>query len=259
MQNTKDLVLDDRSLAALGSEFFTAGFDTTASTLGSCLLALILNPEVLRRAQSELDKALPCISSAFTVARSPTFADLPEVPYTYALVLETLRWRPVAPLGLPHASAVSCTYGTFTIPKGTTVIASTWSLNHDPATYPSPSTFAPERFLPSKHEKYDPKLVGEAHPLKSRLSSFGWGRRACPGEQFAVNTLFIGIAKLLWGFNITGVKGEVIDTMDYQGGSLVRPPKFEVVFEARSPAHRLVMEKEAKEAGDFMQAFDKID
>jgi cytochrome P450 len=262
MQETKEmshLILDERSLAALPGSFFTAGFDTTASTIGTCLLALILHPQVLYRAQAELDKVLPCISSAFTSARSPTFADKSRLPYVYALVLESLRWRPATPLGIAHASSAPSKYQGFIIPAGTTVIASAWSQSHNATFYPFPSKFNPARFLPPGHHLYDPKLVGQKHPLQSGLSSFGWGRRACPGEQLAINTIFIGVARLLWGFEITGMKGENVDTMDYKGGSLVRPPRFGVEFTVRSPSHRLVIEREAKEARAFMKAFEKID
>ena len=262
MQKTKEtshLILDDRSLSALPGSFFTAGFDTTASTIGSCLLALILHPRILHHAQAELDEVLPCFSSAGISTCLPTFADTSRLPYLYAIVLETLRWRPATPLGLAHASSTSSKYQGYTIPAGTTVIASAWSQSHNPDFYPFPSTFNPARFLPPGHRLYDPLLVGQKHPLRSGLSTFGWGRRACPGEQLAINTIFIGVARLLWGFDITGVKGEIVDTMDYKGGSLVRPPRFGVEFTVRSPIHRLVIEREAMKARAFMEVFEKID
>lgn len=147
-----------------------------------CLLALITHPGVLKMAQAELDALLPTTSSPTCPARSPTFADGPKLPHLNALVLEPLRWRPATPLGLMHASSATSIYEGYVIPAGTTIIASTWPLNHDPAFYPSPSTFEAARFLSPSDPHYDTELVGQEHPLKSSLSSFGWGRRACPGE-----------------------------------------------------------------------------
>lgn len=49
-------------------------------------------PEVMRKAQSELDAVVGR-------DRAPTFEDVPKLPYLGAMVKETLRWRPVAPLG----------------------------------------------------------------------------------------------------------------------------------------------------------------
>jgi cytochrome P450 len=153
----RHLVLDDRSLAALGGSFFTAGFDTTASTIDSCLLALTRFPEVLKHAQAELDALLPVTSAS---ARSPTFSDQCRLPYINALILETLRWRPSTPLGISHASISSSHYRGYTIPAGTTVIASTWSLNHDPAFYPHPEYFNPARFLPPESHLNNLDLQG---------------------------------------------------------------------------------------------------
>jgi cytochrome P450 len=40
------------------------------------------------------------------------------------------------------------------------------------------------------------------YPNQQGYSSFGWGRRVCPGQQVAEQSLFITIARILWGFNI---------------------------------------------------------
>ena len=173
--------LSERQLAALPGTFFTAGFDTTASTIDTCLLALITHPDVLKTAQTELDSLLPAISSPNYEPRSPCFIDEPQLPYLKALIFETLRWRPAVPLGLFHASTSSSTYLSYTIPASTTVIAATWSLNRDPLFYPDPESFNPVRFLPPSHALHSPKLVGQDHLSKTGTSSFGWGRRACPG------------------------------------------------------------------------------
>jgi hypothetical protein len=74
-----------------------------------------------------------------------------------------------------------------------------------------------------------------------------------------MNTIFVGVAKVLWGFNVKGVQGDEVDTMDYRGGSLVRPPRFGVRFEVRSEAHKVIIEREAEAARVFMENFEKID
>lgn len=57
--------------------------------------------------------------------------------------------------------------------------------------FPSPEIFRPERFL----ETSDPRLQTFELP-------FGFGRRICPGMHLALNSLFINVARLLWGFDI---------------------------------------------------------
>lgn len=56
------------------------------------MLAMALYPNVMRRAQQEIDTVVGN-------GRLPTFADAPNLPYMRAMVREVLRWRPVGPLG----------------------------------------------------------------------------------------------------------------------------------------------------------------
>ena len=86
-------------------------------------LALTAYPAVLARAQAEVDRVVGR-------SRWPTFADQPKLPYVGALVREVCRWRPVAPLSVPHASTRDDVYDGWFIPKGTTVISAIWCVTH---------------------------------------------------------------------------------------------------------------------------------
>lgn len=66
----------------------------TASALSVFLLAMVLYPDVMRRAQAEIDEVVGR-------GRFPNFGDYDQLPYISAMVKEVLRWRPVAPLGKP--------------------------------------------------------------------------------------------------------------------------------------------------------------
>src|SRR5260370_22877178 len=72
-----------------------AGFDTTSATFKWWTLAMVVFPEVQRRAQVELDTVVGR-------ARPPTFADAPQLLYVRAIIKEVLRWRPAVERGLPH-------------------------------------------------------------------------------------------------------------------------------------------------------------
>jgi cytochrome P450 len=74
---------------------FNAGSHTTVSVLGSFVLAMLMNPEVQRKAQLEID-------SVVGRDRLPNFEDKPALPYVCALVKEVLRANPVTPLGSVH-------------------------------------------------------------------------------------------------------------------------------------------------------------
>ena len=53
---------------------------------------MILYPDVLRRAQQEID-------SVVGRDRLPDFSDVDNLPYIDALIQEVMRWRSVTPLG----------------------------------------------------------------------------------------------------------------------------------------------------------------
>lgn len=59
----------------------------------SFFLAMILYPDVRKRAQAEID-------SVVGRGRLPTHADRPALPYTTAVMQEVLRWNPVIPLSM---------------------------------------------------------------------------------------------------------------------------------------------------------------
>lgn len=76
-------------------------------------------PDVQRKAQEELDRVVG-------PNRLPEYDDLDNLAYIRAIAMETMRWMPVFPLGLPHAVTQSDTYRGYHIPKGATVVAVSW-------------------------------------------------------------------------------------------------------------------------------------
>ncbi|KAH9976345.1 cytochrome P450 [Lactifluus volemus] len=177
-----------RSLGAV----YTGGADTTVSAVASLFLALVLYPDVQKRAQAELDSVL-------ARDRLPGFEDRPRLPYINALCRELLRWRIVAPAGFPHSSSEDDVYRGFFIPKGSVVIANAWAILHNPEIYPDPEVFKPERFL-------DENGCLRDDPALSLV--FGVGKRICPGRHFADATLFIAASSVLSVFDVTKAKDE---------------------------------------------------
>ncbi|KAI0042140.1 cytochrome P450 [Auriscalpium vulgare] len=153
----------------------------TTSVLETFFLMLALYPDVQARAQAEID--------AITGGeRLPSFSDRSVLPYIEAVCKELLRWRVVTPIGAPHATSEDDIHEGYFIPKGTLVIPNVWSMLNDPAVYPDPKTFNPERFLTDDGQFKDgPGLTGV----------FGGGKRICPGRFIVDNTLFISIAMVL--------------------------------------------------------------
>ncbi|KAI0060378.1 cytochrome P450 [Artomyces pyxidatus] len=212
-----------RVATALGSLHMAAA-DTMVSTVSSFFLMLLLYPDVQKRAQAELD-------SVVGTGLLPDFTDRARLPYIDALCKELLRWRVASPQGmrLPHATTEDDIYEGYFIPKGAVVIANAWAILHDPALYPDPEAFKPERFLNAKGEVID-------DPLLSIV--FGYGRRICPGRHIVDTTLFIVVSYLLSTFNVTKAKdafgNEIPVNDEYVGNQIVQPVPFKCSITPRN-------------------------
>jgi cytochrome P450 len=252
LRETEHIPLSDRDFSFIPASLFGAGSDTTASTLCTAFLAIVTHPEALHAAQEELDVVVG-------PSRSPTFDDEARLPYIRAMVKEVLRWRPVAVLGgTPHASTEDDHYKGHYIPAGTTVLGNSWAINLNEEYYPNPHHFDPSRFLDTalaEKVKHPTPESGKPHPAKAGHSSFGWGRRICPGADLAANSLFIAVAKLLWAFDISPREGMIYDIFAYTEGFNIRPKKFECDIRVRSEAHRAVLERELKDAKAVLERF----
>ena len=62
------------------------------SAIHSFYLAMVMHPQIQRKAQAEIDRVIGN-------DRFPTLADQPKLPYVDAVAKEVLRWRPVTPFG----------------------------------------------------------------------------------------------------------------------------------------------------------------
>ncbi|KDQ58241.1 hypothetical protein JAAARDRAFT_57969 [Jaapia argillacea MUCL 33604] len=170
------------------SLMYAAGSDTTLMSLKSFILAMLLFPDVQKKIQAELDSVL----GRDTL---PTFSDHDFLPYLHLCAMETMRWKPVAPMGVPHAVQHDDVYEGMFIPEGSTIIANQWAILQDENMYPNPKRFWPERWDGRFPDARD-----------SRMFAFGFNRRMCPGRHLAMNSFFIMAASLLAVFNIEKAK-----------------------------------------------------
>ena len=91
-------------------------FLQTVHALEAFLVAMALFPRVQKKAQAELDQVVG-------PDRLPTFEDIRQIPYIEAVILETLRWVPVTPIGVPHVITGHDEYRGYDIPKGSIIIS----------------------------------------------------------------------------------------------------------------------------------------
>ncbi|KAF5324094.1 hypothetical protein D9619_011206 [Psilocybe cf. subviscida] len=212
---------------------YVAGSETTLSAISSCILGLILRPDVLRRAQDEVDGVVP-------IGELPSFAHLSRLPYITAIVKETLRWHDAVPLGIAHKLSEEDEYKGFRIPAGATILANSWAMLHREDVYPDPFQFNPDRFM--KDGKLDPSVRDPGH------ACWGFGRRVCQGRHFAFASIWIAIASLVACFDIEKDRddeGHVIEPVDeIISGITCIPVEFRSWLKPRS----LFVEEVIKEA-----------
>ncbi|KAH7908439.1 cytochrome P450 [Hygrophoropsis aurantiaca] len=195
------------------------GRSRTTSALFNFILAMILYPDVQLRAQKEID-------SVIGANRLPVFEDREALPFIEAIIRETLRWHPVLPLGLAHATTNDDIYEGYFIPKGTTIIPNAWAMSRNESKYPRASEFVPERWLTA-----DGGLIDDTPDY-----TFGFGRRFCVGKPLAEASLWLGIASMLAVFSFR--KPDLVSGEEYEPkwtfGAASRPFPFPCRITPRS-------------------------
>ncbi|KAK1232849.1 hypothetical protein PQX77_004015 [Marasmius sp. AFHP31] len=183
--------VDLEELAYLAGSAFEAGTDTSTGIMQWFVMAMLLYPETMRKAQAELDNVLGADGETM-----PGFTHFSHLPYCCALVKEVIRWAPPAPGGFPHTSDHDDEYQGYFIPAQTMVIPCIWSMHHLEELYPDSMAFKPERFVDPNRLEVEPNDLLEGH------YGFGFGRRKCPGMYLGGKSMWIGIVRMLWAFHI---------------------------------------------------------
>lgn len=176
---------------------FEAGTDTSYSSLDVAMVELLRKPQLMAKLQDEVRRTVP------KGREMVTESDLASVTYLKAVIKETLRLHPAAPLFVPHLSMETCDIDDYTIPSGTRVMVNSWAIGRLSAYWDNPDEFIPERFMDGNND-VDIKWKD------FRYLPFGPGRRMCPGIHAAAATLEIMLVNLMYRFDWelpTGVQG----------------------------------------------------
>ncbi|KAJ3549201.1 hypothetical protein NMY22_g974 [Coprinellus aureogranulatus] len=197
-----------------------AGLDTSASTTLTFYLAMIMNPEIQKKAQAEID-------SVVGTDRLPAITDRSSLPYIRSIMAEVLRWHPPVPLGIPHSVTRDDFYEGYHIPAGAIVMPNIWYMTHDPEIYDEPMTFKPERFGNSDTD------MRQVHDLV-----FGFGRRTCPGMHFAEGTIFSIMATTFATCDVLPELDEsgkpIFPELVFTDGVISFPPEYKCRLKPRS-------------------------
>ncbi|XP_051223017.1 geraniol 8-hydroxylase [Lolium perenne] len=173
--------LDRDTLRSLFTDLFVAGSDTSSSTIEWAMAELLRDPSSMAKAQEELTRVVGS-------TRSVKESDIDQLPYLQAVVKETFRLHPPAPLLLPRQAQETTRITGYTVPQGSRVLVNVWAIGRDEVTWHEPDNFMPERFL------------GRVMDYKGgdfELIPFGAGRRVCPGMPLATRMVHLVLATLL--------------------------------------------------------------
>ncbi|KAJ7259499.1 cytochrome P450 [Mycena haematopus] len=212
----------------------------TASALASFFLAMATHPDVQKKAQTEIDTVVGS-------DRLPEFEDRPALPFVEALYREVMRWKPVTPLGVAHASAADDIYNGYFIPNGNFCLPNLihTAMTRDESIYPEPERFNPDRFF-----TVDGKLNDD-----NTVLTFGFGRRICPGRHSADDTVWATIVSVLSTFDIVKARDAVgneinINPNSYSDGFISHPKPFPCSVIPRSETAKHLVQAMA-ETHDF--------
>ncbi|XP_052754989.1 farnesoate epoxidase-like isoform X3 [Galleria mellonella] len=210
----KATAITEEELQIVCLDMLEAGMETVTNTAIFMLLHLVRNEKVQKRLQTEIDNVVG-------LSRTPSLDDRPNMVYTEAVLLETLRISSVAAVGIPHMAREDARLGDYLIPKGTYILLAIHDL-HNSNDWEDPDIFRPERFLKEGSLIQDDKIL-----------AFGLGRRRCIGEGLAKSELFMFMTHLLQKFTLKVPDGDPMPSTDPIDGITLSAKPFRVIFEPR--------------------------
>ncbi|KAJ1173414.1 hypothetical protein NDU88_005250 [Pleurodeles waltl] len=156
---------NERNLLLTVFDMFSAGTETTSTTLRFGLLYMILYPDIQSKVQEEIDRVIGR-------GRNPTMDDRSSMPYTNAVIHEIQRYSDILPLSVPHLTSRDTEVNGFFIPKGTTLFFNLSSVLKDESIWARPYQFYPENFLDAdgqfvKREAFIPFSAGSRSAARS--------------------------------------------------------------------------------------------
>lgn len=175
-------------LAWLRDEMATmimSGLEPMADALTWTLYLLASHAEIRRELHCEIDAILE-------KGGSLTAAELSRLPFTEAVVKESLRLYP--PAWMTGRIAL-CDYslGGFDVPAGTLVTVSQWVSHRDPRYFKDPHEYRPHRWLDAAYVASLPTYA---------YFPFGGGSRKCIGSYLSTTQMIAVVASLVRGFDI---------------------------------------------------------
>ncbi|GER30928.1 cytochrome P450 [Striga asiatica] len=224
LQESNPEFYTDQIIKGFITNMIIAGTDTSVGTIEWAMALLLNHPQVLQKAQSELD-------SRVGPHRLLEEKDLPNLPYLHKIIHETFRMFPAGPLGVPREASADCKIGGYDVPRGTILLVNAWAIQRDPGVWAEPMRFRPERFAGTEVET-------------QKLMPFGMGRRACPGAGLGWRMVGLGLGSLIQCFDWERVGAEEVDLAEGIGLTMPKLEPLEAVCIPREIMLKVLGENE---------------
>ncbi|KAE8792424.1 Cytochrome P450 71C1 [Hordeum vulgare] len=182
--------LTKEDMKALLTDVFFGSMETSSNTLEFTLAELVRSPCLIGKLQDEVRSIVPSGQEVVTEA------DISKMTYLRAVIKESLRLHPVAPLLVPHLAMIDGNIDGYMVPAETHVLINVWAIGRDSSYWEEAEEFIPERFLDE----------GSAAGVNFKGNDFqflpfGAGRRMCPGINLGIATVELMLANLMYHFD----------------------------------------------------------
>ncbi|XP_012850486.1 PREDICTED: flavonoid 3'-monooxygenase-like [Erythranthe guttata] len=188
-------------LKALLMDMVVGGTETTANMVEYALSEMMNKPEILIKAQNELE----------TIVGKDNIVEeshMKKLPYLHTVMKEVLRLHPALPLLVPHCPSATCNVAGYTIPKGARIFVNVWAIHRDPSVWENPLDFRPERFSDGEWDYSGNDF---------NYFPFGSGRRMCAAVGMAERMFMYSLASLVHSFDWSLCVGDNLDLSEKYG------------------------------------------
>lgn len=168
-----------------------AGHETTAVSLTWAWWLLAQHPAVEEQLAAEVNSVL--------AGRVPLLSDLAALPYTDAVIKETMRLYPPV-WAMARLVTQDTELAGLRLKKGARVVTSQWVMHRDPRYWEAPAEFRPARWL-NGLEKQLPRYA---------YFPFGGGPRVCIGQSFAQMEAVLMLATIAQRYRLTLAEGQTV-------------------------------------------------
>ncbi|XP_004522876.1 probable cytochrome P450 6g2 [Ceratitis capitata] len=184
-EGKKPFILERDALAAQAAIFFSAGFETSSTTMSFTMYEMARNPDLQQRLREEVREAFLSNDGKLT------YEMIMGLKYMDNVVKEVLRHYPPLPfldrVCTPKAGeegySLKAFNMDFNVPANMPIYIPQQAIQMDPQHFKDPETFNPDRFLPeNKHENN-----------MNAYMPFGIGPHNCIGERFAMLQTKLGL------------------------------------------------------------------